>query len=535
MSQCPIDRRSLLRGVASGFAATTLASLTLPSVARATALARDLTVGSRVIEVKGRPATVFGIVDEAGRPGLDLYRSEGFHARLHNATAEPTLVHWHGLTPPFGLDGNPLSQAPLAPGESAEYAFALTTPGTHWMHSHLGLQEQLLLAAPLIVRDDTERGVDRQDVVMLLHDFTFTPPDEILAQLLSGEAGHVGSGTAAMDMGMVRAPTASMDHSGMAGTDAATMPGMDHGSMAGAQGGMAGMDHGAMSMDGGAAMVGEMQGMDMGGMTMDLNDITFDAYLANDRDLSDPEVVAVERGGRIRLRVINAAASTNFWVDLGPVTGTLVAVDGRAVRPITGRRFEIAMAQRLDIEIGMPPDMPALPILAQREGDRARTGLVLSAPGAPIARLAPEAETIAPAVLLDLERKLAAAAPLAASPADRTISTALTGSMAGYAWGVDGRRFEDRAPLEVSQGERVEITLVNQTMMSHPMHLHGHHFQVVGLGGLRLNGAMRDTVLVPAMERITIAFDADNPGDWPLHCHNLYHMAVGMMTSVRYV
>jgi FtsP/CotA-like multicopper oxidase with cupredoxin domain len=278
-----------------------------------------------------------------------------------------------------------------------------------------------------------------------------------------------------------------------------------------------------------------MQGMDMVGMTMDLNDITFDAYLANDRDLSDPEVVAVERGGRIRLRVINAAASTNFWVDLGPVTGTLIAVDGRAVRPITGRRFEIAMAQRLDIEIGMPPDMPALPILAQREGDRARTGLVLAAPGAPIASLAPEAETIAPAVLLDLERKLAAAAPLAASPADRTISTALTGSMAGYAWGVDGRRFEDRAPLEVSQGERVEITLVNQTMMSHPMHLHGHHFQVVGLGGLRLNGAMRDTVLVPAMERITIAFDADNPGDWPLHCHNLSHMAAGMMTSVRYV
>jgi FtsP/CotA-like multicopper oxidase with cupredoxin domain len=295
------------------------------------------------------------------------------------------------------------------------------------------------------------------------------------------------------------------------------------------------MDHGAMSMDGGAATDGAMQGMDMVGMTMDLNDITFDAYLANDRDLSDPEVVAVERGGRIRLRVINAAASTNFWVDLGPVTGTLIAVDGRAVRPITGRRFEIAMAQRLDIEITMPPDAPAVPILAQREGDRARTGLVLAAPGAPIAKLAPEAQTIAPAVLLDLERKLTAAAPLADRPSDRTISTVLTGSMAGYAWGIDGRRFEDRAPLEVSQGERVEITLVNQTMMSHPMHLHGHHFQVVGLGGLRLNGAMRDTVLVPAIERITIAFDADNPGDWPLHCHNLYHMAAGMMTSVRYV
>jgi FtsP/CotA-like multicopper oxidase with cupredoxin domain len=107
--------------------------------------------------------------------------------------------------------------------------------------------------------------------------------------------------------------------------------------------------------------------------------------------------------------------------------------------------------------------------------------------------------------------------------------------MAGYRWGIDAHAFEDRRPLEVRAGERVEITLANETMMSHPMHLHGHHFQVVGIGDDRFPGAMRDTVMVPAMGRVTIAFDADNPGDWPLHCHNLYHMAAGMMTSVRYV
>lgn len=504
MSQFPIDRRSLLCGVAGGLAGAALGPLAFPSPAQATTPVRELAVRSRVIEVQGRPATVFGIVDGAGRSGLDLYRSDGFHVRLRNDSAEPTIIHWHGLTPPFGLDGNPLSQPPLGPGEGDDYAFDLTHPGTHWMHSHVGLQEQLLLAAPLIVRDDAERGIDRQDIVLFLHDFTFTPPEEILARLVSGQAAHAGSGTAGMEMGMVHAPASEMDSAAMGHATP-------------------GMDHGGASQSSGHAI-----------SAMDLNDVAFDAFLVNDRDLSDPEIVQIERGGRVRLRVINAAASTNFWLDLGPVTGSLVAVDGRAVRPHAGQRFEIAMAQRLDIELDLPAEIPALPILAQREGDRARTGLVLATHGARVERVASEAETIAPPVLLGLERKLVAAEPLVERAADRRLATDLTGSMQPYAWSMDGHLFAERVPLEVRAGERVELTFVNRTMMSHPMHLHGHHFQIVGLGQTRLSGAMRDTVLVPPMESVIVAFDADNPGDWPLHCHNLYHMAAGMMTSLRY-
>jgi FtsP/CotA-like multicopper oxidase with cupredoxin domain len=91
----------------------------------------------------------------------------------------------------------------------------------------------------------------------------------------------------------------------------------------------------------------------------------------------------------------------------------------------------------------------------------------------------------------------------------------LTGDMQAYVWGIDGRTYDNRQPLEVAVGERVEITMHNMTMMSHPMHLHGHHFQVVGLEGQKISGAMRDTVLVPSMGMVTIQFDADNPGDWP--------------------
>ena len=100
--------------------------------------------------------------------------------------------------------------------------------------------------------------------------------------------------------------------------------------------------------------------------------------------------------------------------------------------------------------------------------------------------------------------------------------------MDGYIWAIAGEA------LKVKPGERIEITMRNMSMMSHPMHLHGHHFQVVAIDGAPVAGAVRDTVLIPPMAAVTIAFDANNPGRWPLHCHQLYHMASGMMTFVAY-
>jgi FtsP/CotA-like multicopper oxidase with cupredoxin domain len=107
--------------------------------------------------------------------------------------------------------------------------------------------------------------------------------------------------------------------------------------------------------------------------------------------------------------------------------------------------------------------------------------------------------------------------------------------MSPYRWGLNGAGYPHAEVLGVAHGERVEIEMSNQTMMSHPMHLHGHFFQVVAIDGERFEGAVRDTVLVPAMKTVTIAFDADNPGEWAFHCHNLYHMVAGMMTTLRYV
>ena len=127
-----------------------------------------------------------------------------------------------------------------------------------------------------------------------------------------------------------------------------------------------------------------------------------------------------------------------------------------------------------------------------------------------------------------------AAEPLPARTADRKLTRGADRQHGDLSMGRSMPRRRRRMSRS-KRGERVEIELVNQTQMSHPMHLHGHHFQVVAVNGAPLSGAVRDTVLVPVGGSVTIAFDAGNPGRWMFHCHNLYHMASGMMTEVAYL
>jgi FtsP/CotA-like multicopper oxidase with cupredoxin domain len=471
------------RGFLASAAAFGAAGLLRPDHGFSQTSNNRLTVDRRVIEVNGRPASVFGIRDAKGRPGLVLDPGERFAVALENRTGEQTIVHWHGQTPPPDADGvtDTGYVKPIADGDTVSYDFA-PRAGTHWMHSHHGLQEQLLLAAPLVVRGEADAVADRQEVIVLLHDFSFREPDEILSSL----AGSTTMAHGGMGMGM-------------------SMPGTDHSGMA--MPGMGGMVH--------------------------LNDVEYDAYLANDRTLDDPEVIRTERGGKVLLRLINGASSTAFWIDLGGATGTAVAVDGNPVTPIDGSRFPLAQAQRLDLLIEVPAG-GSIPVLAQREGERERTGIVLAAPDATVAKISPRAEVAAAPVDLSLEARLTAASPAILRRPDVVHRVVLGGGMMGYVWSMDGRGWQDRRPVRVGPGQRVVIEMENHSPMMHPMHLHGHHFQVVGINSQPISGAFRDTVAVPPMSRVAIAFDAENPGRWLFHCHNLYHMATGMMTEVVY-
>ena len=475
-----------------GFLAATAAiaaSTSLPRLAFGQAAPLSLSAATRVLDIDGRAATVFGLTNAAGGQGLILDPGQQFRVDLTNSLDVETIIHWHGQLPPNVQDGVPnLPQPLLKTGEMRSFDFA-PNPGTHWMHSHVPVQEMSLLAAPLIVRTAEDVAADRQEVVMFLHDFSFRPAAEVLAEITGGMAGH--------DMAAMGKPAQAKKEA------------------------MAGMN-----------MSGDMSGMNMGGMAMDLNDFNFDAYLANDRTLSDPEVISVEAGGRIRLRVVNAAAATAFWIDTGAASARLVAVDGHRVVPLPGTRFGMAMAQRLDIEIDLP-GAGAFPVLAQREGAREQTGIILASSGAEVRRIESMAKADAPAFDTDMaqELRLQAVNPLAARKVDRAQMIMLAGSMQPYVWTIDGQTWDSHVPVTAATGERVELMFHNMSMMGHPMHLHGHVFQVVNINGRAVNGAMRDTIYVPPMAQVTVALDAGEAARWMLHCHHMPHLSTGMMTE----
>ena len=507
-----IPRRQAFKGF-TGFMLAAGALPALPGKAgtadAAAAVPKRLSAATRILEVNGKPARVFGLTGPDGKRGIHLAPGERFRVDLANEAGVRTIVHWHGQLPPWTEDGFPWPQTPpIAAGEVHAYDF-MPIPGTFWMHSHQGMQEQSLMTAPLIVHDAAELRDDRQEVVLMLNDFSFRAPDDLLAGLtgISAAAAH------AMGRRVENVPAPNT----MASTSGGDAPGI----------GMAGM--------GTRGMGGMMAGMGGGGMGMaDPNTIEYDAFLANDQTLADPEIVRVERAGRIRLRIINGTSSSHFWIDLGSLRGRVVAVDGHRVQPVPGRKFPIAIAQRLDILLDLPT-VGAFPVLAQLNGSPRRTGIVLAHRGVHIARIAERAPQAAPPVNNSLELRLVAIRPLAPRRADLVRRIVLSGGMMSFAWALDGEYWPRITPLMLTTGQRVELELLNHSMMAHPIHLHGHAFQVIAVNGRPIRGAVRDTVLVePMMGSVRIAFDADNPGRWAFHCHNLYHMMTGMMTEFHY-
>ena len=481
-----LSRRALLAGGVSCLASPAMLARAQNSTDSAGAAPTILRLERRNIEVNGRTASVYGIRQPDGTFGITTEVGKPFRVRVENGIDEPSLIHWHGLTPPWRQDGVPgISGPPIPAGGSADYDFPLRFGGTFWMHSHQGLQEQGLMAAPLIIHDQRDRP-DEQEVVVMLADFSFTPAEQIFENLKkAGSMAGIAKPTAAM------ASTSSMK---MAAPVSTSQSGPD------------------------------------------LNDVKYDAFLANDRTLADPEIVKVEPSGRVLLRIINSSSMSAFHVGLGALEGELIAVDGFAIATLRGREFPVAVAQRLDIRVNLPAGPGAYPVLAQLEGERSRTGIILVAAGAPVSRIPRVGETPSPALTLDLERTLRAQKPLAERKANRVHILNLTGEMAGYVWSINNVVWnKDTPPLAVAEGERVELVFVNQTPMPHPMHLHGHEFQVVEIDGERFPGAVRDTILVTPGRRVVVAFGANNPGWWALHCHLLYHLEAGMFTTIKYV
>lgn len=431
----------------------------------------ELQILDKKITVNGKEASVLSIAQPDGTLGVRVQKGQSFNVDLKNTMNVPTTIHWHGLILPNNQDGVAfVTQLPIYPGLTYHYQFPLLQAGTFWMHAHYGLQEQKLLSAPLIIYEPEDAKIADQEAILVLGDFSFKSPSEISQQLRCNRKENA----------MMMMPNMKMD----------------------------------------------MQ---------DLADVDYDAFLINYRTAEDPEIVKVEPDKKVRLRVINAASATNFFIDLGKLQGEAIAVDGNRIKPFGAFQFELAVAQRIDIVVTIPKEGGYFPILAKGEGTDKQAGVILATQDVGSApKLSGKTTGKAGALTNEREKNLQALSPLVKKAVDKQIILELGGNMANYIWTLNNQTWPEVTPVVVEKGQRVEIVFKNETGMSHPMHLHGHVFQVTAINGKPLDGAMRDTVLVTPKSSVAIQFDADNPGVWALHCHILYHSESGMFTVLRY-
>ncbi|WP_347251469.1 multicopper oxidase family protein [Legionella sp.] len=437
-----------------------------------------LNVVSESIRVNGKSSTVFNILQPNGKMGFEGEKGQEFNVLVVNKTNVPIVIHWHGLIDPNNQDGVPyVTQLPIPVGGKQHYRFKLIQAGTFWMHSHEELQIQKLMAAPLIIHDPNEKKVADQEAVVMLQDFTFRDPEQVYAELR---------------------------HKHPLNDD------------------MSGMNMSGMNMENSP-------------MTMDLNDVKFDAYLANRRTLKNPDIIRVKPGSTLRLRLINASSSTNYWIETGKLSGQAIAVDGAAVKPLAAERFELGLANRLDILLTIPKGEGAYPILAQPEGTNSQTGVILATANALIPQLSETANTTAPALNNSQEHQLKAITPLPQKTVDKALTYTLEGNMKTYVWTINNEIWPKVTPFIIDKGQRIEIEYINHSAMAHPMHLHGHVFQITEMNGKPItDGPLHDTVLILPNASMKLQFDADNPGIWFMHCHILYHAKGGMDTTVNY-
>lgn len=278
-------------------------------------------------------------------------------------------------------------------------------------------------------------------------------------------------------------------------------------------GGMGGMGHGS----------GGMGGRDSG-------DVQYPLYLVNGRTSVDPDVLRARPGQRVRLRIINAGADTVFDVALAGHELRITHTDGYPVEPVNTSVLRIGMGERYDAVVTLSDGV--FPLVASPVG---KTGLaralVRTGAGAVPAPSHRPGELDGQPLTVALLRAGPGSALARRSP-DSVQDLVLGGSMSGYEWTINGRTYEQARPLTIRSGQATRLRIRNRTMMTHPVHVHGHTFQLGRAGGV---GPRKDTVLVPSMGGVDVELRADNPGQWMVHCHNAYHAEAGMMTRLDYV
>ncbi len=442
----------------------------------ASTVTTTITAAPVTVNIGGRNVETWAFGDRPGAGGIRAKIGDVVEATFVNGLPSANTVHWHGIALRNDMDGvHDLTQMAVEPGGRFTYRFTVPEAGSYWFHPHRGLELDRGLYAPLIVEDPNDPVASDVDVTLMLDDWLDgygRTQEQVLAGLQSS-GGHSGQ-----------------------------------------------MSSGGGSM-GGMSQMGSM----MGGLT---GDVTYPLHVINGRAPSDRETIAANAGQRVRIRLINAGSDTAYRVAIGGHRLTVTHADGFPVVPVEVDNVVLGMGERYDVIV--TAGSGAFPIVAVPEGkdDPAAEAMLRTSSGeAPILGSRPSELSGRTVAYTDLVATDAARLP--PKRPDRSETITLTADSSGYVHGINGKRYPGSAPVAVAEGERLRLKIVNKTMMFHPIHLHGHTFQLVDRGSAR-----KDTVNVLPMSKVEVDIAADNPGQWMLHCHNTYHLETGMATVLSY-
>ncbi|MBJ7444633.1 MAG: copper resistance system multicopper oxidase [Sphingobium sp.] len=522
-----------------------------------------LTVADSHFATGGRSAHAITINGTVPAPLIRLREGQNVRLSVTNKLKEDTSIHWHGLIVPFQMDGVPGVSFPgIAPGETFTYEFPIRQSGTYWYHSHSGMQEAMGHYGPIVIDPaGTDPVQATREHVIVLSDWSPVHPHVQLTRLKQS-GGYYNMQRQTL-VGLLK------------GKD---QPLKDR------------IDWGKMRMD-----------------PTDISDVTGSTYsfLVNGHGTAENWTGLFTPGERVRMRIINASAMTNFNVRLPGLAMTVVQCDGQHVQPVETDEFQIGIAETYDVivqptdatayaliaeaidrsglvratlapQIGMVAPIPALrarPLLTMKDMgmdmsgmDMGQGGVIdLSQPAndsmsghsmkmldpsvAPNVPMGPGVATLSsmpadrtadrPTGLEDVDHRVLTYADLRALEPNedtrtptRSIDIHLTANMERYMWSFDGVKLSDGAdPIAFRHMERVRVTLINDTMMPHPIHIHGHFFQLL-TGEDAAHNPRKHTVNVLPGGKISFDLTADALGDWAFHCHMLMHMHTGMMRVV---
>jgi FtsP/CotA-like multicopper oxidase with cupredoxin domain len=501
----------------------------------------DLYVRDTIVRFAGKERHAYAVNGSIPMPELHFTEGDTAEIWVHNELKTETSIHWHGLILPNEQDGVPyLTTAPIKAGTTHLYRFPIVQNGTYWYHSHTELQEQTGMYGAFIIHKRDEPGLPEYTIV--LSDWTDMKPFEVHRRL------HMANDWSAIKKAGIQPRAVQSYADAIAAGNLTTKLGNEWKRM----------------------------------LAMDVSDVYYDRLLTN----GQPETAApaFKAGDRVRIRIINGGSSSYFWMRYSGGKMSVVASDGMDVVPVEVDRFIIAVAETYDVIVTIPADSTAFELQATSE-DRIRSTSLWLGTGVKqlISPLQPLNYFEGMQMMNDMIRMdgnlddmgmnmslqqmdmnvvmypeitgtkhksdmnsgdqynsnalsdiVTLNYSMLRSPVKTTLPNApmtvyrfeLTGNMNRYVWSINNKTVSETDKILIRKGENVRIILYNNSMMRHPMHLHGHFFRI--LNGNGDYSPLKNVLDIMPMETDTIEFAATESGDWFFHCHILYHMMSGM-------